>query len=106
MATCKDIGVSKTAYGKWESDLTKPNFQNINSLCEFYDISKDELMSSEKELSINNNTFNDSPNLINSPNSTLNYLSSEIIEKILDNQQIISEIVKKQDLLFDELIKK
>ncbi len=103
----EELGISKTAYGKWESDLAKPGFDNINLLCNFYGILKDELMSEDKEYSFNNNTFNNSPNLINSTNSVFNYtLSNEIIEKILENQQMISDLVKNQDIIFKEIITK
>lgn len=101
----QEIGVSKTAYGKWESDLAKPNFDNINMLCNFYGISKDELMSEDREYSFYNNTFNNSPNLINSTNPIFNYtLPNEFIEKILDNQKLISDLVKTQDLLLKKIV--
>ena len=92
----EQIGVSKTAYGKWESDLAKPNFDNIAILCNFYSISKDELMNSDQQsVNLTNNTFNNSPNVINSPNPTINcILPNEIIEKILENQKVISEYIE------------
>jgi transcriptional regulator with XRE-family HTH domain len=103
----QEIGVSKTAYGKWESDISKPNFDNINTICNFYGITKDELMSEEKTVSQNNNTFNNSPNVINSPNPTFTYsMPNEVIEKILDNQLLISNLVKNQDLLLKNLLEK
>ncbi|MDR2205671.1 MAG: helix-turn-helix domain-containing protein [Flavobacteriaceae bacterium] len=102
------LGVSKTAYGKWESDLAKPGFDNIILLSDFYGISKDELMEDEeKSVSQNNNTFNNSPNIVYSPNPTINYtLSEEMLEKIIENQRQISEIVQTQNKLFEKFIPK
>ncbi|WP_124639294.1 helix-turn-helix domain-containing protein [Amniculibacterium aquaticum] len=100
-----ELGVSKTAYGKWENDIAKPNFQNISTICNFYNISKDELMEEEKNINQNNNTFNNSPNVINSPNPTFNYtISDEIIQKITDNQNNISELVQNQNILLQKIL--
>lgn len=101
-----ELGVSKTAYGKWENDLAKPNFDNISTICNFYHISKDELMEDEKSIIQNNNTFNNSPNVINSPNPTFNYtISDEVIQKLIDNQNKISEIVVAQKSLLQKILK-
>ena len=102
-----DLGVSKVAYGKWESDLTKPSYKNINLLCEYFQISKDELMESETPISQTNNTFNNSPNLINSTNPTITYsIPNEIIENILQNQIKFSELIASQNEIFGKVFGK
>lgn len=103
----EELGVSKTAYGKWENEITKPNFDNINLLCDYYKISKDELMEKENNVNQTNNTFNNSPNLINSQSPTINYtIPNEVIEKILENQKLISDFVVSQNELFAKIAKK
>ncbi len=100
------LGVSKVAYGKWENDITKPSFDNINLLCNFFNISKDELIEDEK-VNLQNNVFTNSPNIINSSNTTVTYsFPKEVIEKLLENQQNITKAVELQKKLFEKYIKK
>lgn len=103
----QELGVSKTAYGKWENDLAKPSFDNISIICDFHNISKDELMSKEKYINHNNHSINNFPNLIHSRNRTITiYLPHESIEKVVENQKQISEMMLSQNLLLQELISK
>lgn len=38
------LGVSQSAYNKWESDASKPNIENFVKLCEFHEIDMYDLL--------------------------------------------------------------
>jgi transcriptional regulator with XRE-family HTH domain len=74
-----ELDVSQTAYGKWESDQSKPGIDNLLKISEFYELDIYELLKPEdaytqinKENSANENSSN---NMIQ--NQTNNYNASE-----------------------------
>lgn len=74
-----ELDVSQAAYGKWESDQTKPGIDNILKISEFYKLDIYELLKPEdayiqinKENSANKNSSN---NMIQ--NQTNNYNASD-----------------------------
>ncbi|ANF49736.1 hypothetical protein A0O34_03905 [Chryseobacterium glaciei] len=74
-----ELDVSQTAYGKWESDQTKPGIDNLLKISEFYELDIYELLKPDdaytqinKENSANENSSN---NMIQ--NQTNNYNASE-----------------------------
>ncbi len=38
------MNISRSVIAKWETGLTLPNEENINILCEYFNVTKDELM--------------------------------------------------------------
>ena len=55
-AVAKELGISRQAVSKWETDLAQPDLDNLEKICEILDISADELLdisctkSQEKEI--------------------------------------------------------
>ena len=55
-AVAKELGISRQAVSKWETDLAQPDLDNLKKICEILDISADELLdisctkSQEKEI--------------------------------------------------------
>jgi transcriptional regulator with XRE-family HTH domain len=44
MHVAQELGVSQTAYNKWESDLTKPGINNLLKISAFYNVDIYELL--------------------------------------------------------------
>lgn len=55
-AVAKELGISRQAVSKWETDLAQPDLDNLKKICEILDISADKLLdiswtkSQEKEI--------------------------------------------------------
>ena len=55
-AVAKELGISRQAVSKWETDIAQPDLDNLKKICEILDISADELLdisctkSQEKEI--------------------------------------------------------
>ena len=43
-AVAKELGISRQAVSKWETDLAQPDLDNLKKICEILDISADELL--------------------------------------------------------------
>ncbi len=73
-----ELDVSQTAYGKWESDQSKPGFDNLLKISEFYETDIYDLLREEGYVQVNNN--NESTNDNGSgviQNQTINYNASD-----------------------------
>jgi len=70
-----ELDVSQTAYGKWESDQTKPGIDNLLKISEFYEKDIYDLLD-EKEGNHNFINSYDNSN-VNNEISTINYYVSE-----------------------------
>ena len=43
-AVAKELGISRQAVSKWETDIAQPDLDNLKKICEILDISADELL--------------------------------------------------------------
>ena len=43
-AVAKELGISRQAVSKWETDLAQPDLDNLKKICEILEISADELL--------------------------------------------------------------
>lgn len=43
------LGIKRGRYNSWENDIAKPRFEMLNAICEFYNISMNELTDSDDE---------------------------------------------------------
>ena len=43
-AVAKELGISRQAVSKWETDLDQPDLDNLKKICEILEISADELL--------------------------------------------------------------
>lgn len=75
-----ELDVSQTAYGKWESDQTKPGIDNLLKISEFYGIDIYDLLDSKEGNHNFNNTY-DNSNVNNAVETVNYYLSDKLIEQ-------------------------
>lgn len=100
------LGVSQSAYNKWEADQAKPSVDNLLKISNYYHTDLYELLDEVPSVSISNNEFNDNSNAINQYYPTVYMQSPEIIESVLRNQENISKLIEAQNKLLSELLKK
>lgn len=97
-----ELDVSQTAYGKWESDQTKPGIDNLLKISEFYETDIYNLLKDEGYVQVNNN--NDQTNDSGSgmiQNQTNNYNASEkLIEQY---EERIKELQERNQELKDQI---
>lgn len=75
-----ELDVSQTAYGKWESDQTKPGIDNLLKIYEFYEIDIYELLGNKNGNHNFNNTY-DNSNVNNAVETVNYYVSEKLIEQ-------------------------
>ncbi len=102
------LGVSQSAYNKWESDLSKPNIDNLMKISSFHEIDPSELLEDQPSINYSNNEFNDSNvfNHIFNHNQTVNLQSPELLKSVLHNQEQIAKLIEMQTKLIETLLKK
>lgn len=99
------LGVSQSAYNKWEADQAKPNTDNLVRIAELHETSIYELLD-EKSV-IQNNTDQASGTIHHNNTVTINNnLSEELVDTIFKNQEQIFKMIEVQTKLIENLIKK
>lgn len=105
-----DLQLSKTAISKWEADKAKPKMDNLNKLCNYYEIDVNELLkeNDNENISFKNAKFKGNACVLNYPNnSTINYnLPPEILSLLLENQKNITQSIAQQNELLQSLLVK
>ncbi|KXH83034.1 helix-turn-helix domain-containing protein [Chryseobacterium kwangjuense] len=97
------LGVSQSAYNKWEADQARPNTDNLVKIAELHETSIYELLD-EKSI-IQNNADKAIGNI--QGNVTINHtVSEELIDTILKNQKDISKLIEMQSRLIENLLLK
>lgn len=101
------LGVSQSAYNKWESDQAKPNLDNLLKLSEFHEVDIKELLEENPGI-VSSNVFKDSSisHHIFNYAQTVNMQSPETIESILKNQEQITKLIETQNKLIENLLRK
>lgn len=100
------LGVSQSAYNKWEADHAKPSVDNLLKISNYYQTDLYELLDKAPYVSIFNNEFNDNSNAINQYYPTIYMQSPEIIEGVLKNQENITKLIEVQNKLLKNLLDK
>lgn len=96
------MNISQNAYNKWESDITKPNRENMMKLADFYETDIFDLLEDISGFSVNHSECNFS----NIGNNSIYYNnSSEIIDGLLKNQEEVSKLLQNQNKLIEKLLK-
>jgi transcriptional regulator with XRE-family HTH domain len=101
------LDISKTAIGKWETDKSKPSFENLLKICDYYETDVYKLLENVENVNFSNAKFKGSQYVISPNNSTINYATSpEIIETFITNHKTITELIQKQNDLIILLLEK
>ncbi|UTX46975.1 helix-turn-helix domain-containing protein [Chryseobacterium sp. MA9] len=80
MQVAVELDVSQTAYGKWESDQTKPGIDNLLKISEFYETDIYNLLN-DKESNHNFNNTYDNSNVNNAVETVNYYVSEKLVEQ-------------------------
>ena len=80
MQVAVELDVSQTAYGKWESDQTKPGIDNLLKISEFYETDIYNLLG-DKESNHNFNNTYDNSNVNNAVETVNYYVSEKLVEQ-------------------------
>lgn len=97
------LGVSQSAYNKWEADQARPNTDNLVRIADLHETS---IYDSLDEKSIIQNNADKAIGNIQG-NVTINHtISEELIDNIFKNQEQISKLIEVQTKLIESLLKK
>lgn len=101
------LDISKTAIGKWESDKSKPSFENLLKICDYYETDVYKLLENVENVNFSNAKFKGHSYAAYAQNLTINNSNSpEIIELFITNNNTITELIKKQNDLITVLLQK
>lgn len=100
------LNVSQNAYNKWESDKCKPTADNLLKISHYYHIDIMELLNDNEKISISNNEIKGENNIIANTIPTINIHSPELMEKVLNTQEQIANLLNAQFQLLEELLQK
>lgn len=100
MQVAVELDVSQTAYGKWESDQTKPGIDNLLKISEFYETDIYNLLN-DKESNHNFNNTYDNSNVNNAVETVNYYVSEKLVEQyearikdLQDRNQELKDLVE------------
>lgn len=94
-----ELDVSQTAYGKWESDQSKPGLDNLLKISEFYETDIYDLLENKDGNHNFNNTYDNSN--VNNAVETINYyISEKLVEQY---EERIKELQERNQELKDQL---
>jgi transcriptional regulator with XRE-family HTH domain len=94
-----ELDVSQTAYGKWESDQSKPGLDNLLKISEYYETDIYDRVIEENGESIYNNTLGDT-SAISKVTTINNYISDKLLEQY---EERIKELQERNQELKDQL---
>lgn len=104
MDVAHQLGISQSAYNKWEAGQAKPTLPNLQKLAEIFEVDFLDLVQTQiLNVDMSNAKFEDSESVIFE--STINTISPELISKILDNQEQMAKLMKSQSRLIESLLK-
>lgn len=93
----EQLDISQNAYNKWESDKTKPTFENLLKISIFYKINIYNIL--DDVANINISGLKDFEN-----GDTIS--SSSLVEEFKKNQEQITKLIESQNKLIESLLKK
>lgn len=98
MDVAHQLGISQPAYNKWEAGQAKPTLPNLQKLAEIFEVDFLDLVQAQiPNIDMSNAKFENSQSLIfESTINTINYSSTKLISKILDNQEQMAKLMESQ----------
>lgn len=101
------LGVSQSAYNKWEANQARPTVDNLLKISNFHGIEIKDLLEDSTGI-VSNNIFKNSSvsHHIFNYAQTVNMQSPELIDNILKNQEQIFRMIEAQTSLIENLLKK
>lgn len=107
MDIAHQLDISQSAYNKWESGQSKPTLNNLQKLAEIFEVDFFDLIKEQiPHADFSNSKFEGNSYVVNPIDSTNNFQSNEVIEKIIANQSSISSLIETQNKLIETLINK
>lgn len=105
MDVAHQLDISQSTYNKWEAGQAKPTLPNLQKLAEIYEIDFLDLVQAQiPNVDLSNAKFENSSCL--AFDSTINFQSQALIDKILDNQQQMAKLIENQSKLIESLLNK
>lgn len=100
------LGVSQSAYNKWEANQARPTAYNLLKISDFHGIEIKALLEDSSGI-VSNNIFKDSNvSYLFNYAQTVNMQSPELIDNIVKNQEQIFRMIEAQTRLIKNLLKK
>lgn len=100
-----ELEVSKTAIIKWESDKSKPSIDNLLKICDYFETDVYDLLGDVSNVNFSGAKFKGNSYAGYAQNFIVNNTTSpELVESIIINQKQISELIEKQNALYDKLM--
>lgn len=105
MDVAHQLDVSQSAYNKWEAGQAKPTLPHLQKLAEIFEIDFMDLVQAQMpNVDLSNAKFENSSCL--AFDSTINFQSQDVINKILENQQQMAKLMESQSKLIESFLKK
>jgi len=102
-----ELNISKAAIGKWESDKSIPNSENLLKIADCFETDVYELLKNVENVNFGNAKFKGHSYAGYAENFTVNNTTSpELIESIVDNQKKITVLMELQNELLVSLLAK
>lgn len=99
------LDISQAAYNKWESGASKPTLNHLKDISELFEVDFFDLVKEQmNSIDLSNAKFENSPCMINPIDSVINFQSQETINKILENQNLISKLIEQQNEFIIKLL--
>ena len=97
------LNISQPAYNKWETDMAKPNMNNLAKLSEILEVDVYELLEGTFSQT-NTDNKNSAISIFGNPIVNNNF-PEDLLALLLTNQKKIAELVESQSKVIDSLLK-
>ena len=97
------LNISQPAYNKWETDMAKPNMNNLAKLSEILEVDVYELLDGTFSQT-NTDNKNSAISIFGNPIVNNNF-PEDLLTLLLTNQKKIAELVESQSKVIDSLLK-
>ena len=97
------LNISQPAYNKWETDMAKPNMNNLAKLSEILEVDIYELLDGTFSQT-NTDNKNSAISIFGNPIVNNNF-PEDLLTLLLTNQKKIAELVESQSKVIDSLLK-
>ena len=96
------LNISQPAYNKWETDMAKPNINNLAKLSEILEVDIYELLEGTFSQT-NTDNKNSAISIFGNPTVNNNF-PEDLLALLLANQKKITELVETQSKVIDSLL--
>ncbi len=97
------LGISQSAYNKWEADQAKPNIDNLRKIADFHNTDIYDLIEGKSVVQTNSDQ---AVGYVEGDLTINNTLPEKITDNILKNQEQITKLIEVQNKLIESLLKK